>query len=151
MRTDDAFGSPGLKLLTRSRAVAHQMKTGVIIFSSSFFISIAIFIYPDVILQVLGGANYVAARSVLLWLAFAPFFMTLSSFLIHQVLIPAGEKRLYSKAMFLSLIVCVVLAIPLIFLLGSNGAAIACLGTEFFTAMFLFYNSYSLKLLVKHE
>jgi PST family polysaccharide transporter len=135
----------------RNSAIEMLRKSGAIILPSSFILSVAIFTYPGEILAVLGGENYLPARSVLLWLAFAPFFLTSSSFLIHQVLIPAGEKRLYGKVMFFSFIICVVLAMPLIYLLGSNGAAITALVTEFFTAMFLFYKCYSLRLLVKHE
>lgn len=135
----------------RESAIDMLRKTGIIILGISFVISIIIFIFSDAILLTFGGKNFLAAKSVLLWLAFAPFFMTFSSFLIHQVLIPTGESKLYSRAMFLSLMVCFILAIPLIFYFGSNGAAIASLFTEFFTAMFLLYNSYILKLLVKYE
>lgn len=112
-------------------------RSGAALLALSFSTSLVLFTFSSDVLRILGGINFQSGVSILMWLAFTPVFATITSFIIHQILIPAGAAKTYNKAMFLTLLINAGLVVPTVALLGAQGAAISSFFTELFAAIYL--------------
>ncbi len=116
-------------------SVMKYSAVGMIIFSLA--ISLTLWIFSEKVALVLGGSNFQEATVVLQWLALTPAITTASSFIIHQILIPAGLYRGALVGTLLSLLLTGVLAYPAVMAHGAYGGAAVVLATELFLALFL--------------
>ena len=82
--------------------------------------------YPEFIIQILFGAKYLGAKGALRVLSFGALFWTMSSINVN-ILSALGKPREYSKIMFGTAIINILLCVALVFLWRNavEGAAIA--------------------------
>lgn len=121
----------------QAQAMRLLKRSGMALLVLSGSLSGVLLLSSSQILNALGGDAFQRGSTALMWLAVAPVFATASSFLIHQILIPLGATRGYERAMLATLVFTAIIAFPATKLLGSQGAAVASLTTEAFTALFL--------------
>lgn len=131
----------------QAQALYLLKRSGAVILALSTMMSLFLILFPSDILKILGGNDFRTGESALRWLAFTPIFTTVSSFITHQILIPSGANREYSKIMFLTLLLNAILVVPGVSFLGAQGAAVVLFSTELFAAIYLIIYVWQHKLL----
>ncbi len=119
-------------LFAHSHAQASRLLwlTGKIVMVVSGLMSMCLFILAGPIIALLGGDQFGAAKQVLEWLSPLPLLTTLSSFFIHQIIIPAEETKRYYGIIIIAGCVGLIVVVPLIVVKEAIGAALAVLVTE---------------------
>lgn len=121
------------------RTAMHFLKYSVIALSlMSLPISLVIYFYSDEIILLLGGHVFESASYTLKIMAFCSVFTVLSSFIVHQILIPIGASKGYAIAVIGVLILNVLFVYPVISAYGANGGAAMVLGIEVITMIILY-------------
>lgn len=121
----------------RIEAVKLLKKSSVFLLGLSLFFSLGLFVFSSKIILVLGGADFKGGAGNLRWLSFTPFFTTISSFIINQILIPSKTIIVYKRVTFLTLIFGFITVTPFSYYLSSYGGSIGFLMMEIFTALYL--------------
>ncbi len=121
----------------KTNAIRLLKLSGGFLLISSIILSLCLYFWSEEIISLLGGASFQEGSSVLEILAFSPLFTTMSAFVIHQIVIPSGEFKMYVRSIFLTLILSLILVYPVITALGVKGAAITSISTELLTLCFL--------------
>lgn len=103
---------------------------GIILFSLSGITSLGIYFFADKIILVAGGGRFISSVELLKWVAFTPFFNTVSAFYVHQVIIPAQKNKVYTISMFVTLTITVLLSLPMICWKQARGASIVIFMAE---------------------
>ncbi len=118
-------------------AIVLLKRIALLLIFFSLCMSIGLLIFPRSILMLIGGNDYLKGTNTLMWISFTPLFSTISAFIIHQILIPVGEGRLYNKIMLYGLLLSSAIVIPLVQKYGAVGASITSLISEFFVMLLL--------------
>lgn len=120
---------------TDQAAAARLLKrSGKIIITVSALISLILWLFAEQILAVLGGKAFNSSIDSLKWLSITPFLTTLSSFFIHQIIIPAQKNKIYYITIFATLCLSALAVVPIIYWKKSEGAAILTFVAELFLA-----------------
>lgn len=132
-------------------AIALLKKIALGILALSVCACLPLLIFPIEILGLMGGKNFESAKTILLWLAWAPIFSIATSFFLYQILIPSDASKGYNQAMLATLILTALLVYPLEHYFGGIGAAVLVFTSELFAACYLGYYIYKNRLLQKAE
>ena len=138
------------KLVTesRERALNFIRKLVKLAATSTFIISLLIFILAAPIINIVLGSQYQRSIIVLRILAFLPFIIGLSNIFGIQTMLTFNLKEIFSKILILAGILNIVLAMILAPLYKHVGVSIAVLITEIFVtlSMFLYLEKKGIKL-----
>lgn len=115
------------------------VKSGFILLLMTALIGAFIFIFSDLIIDVIGGKEFEESSLILKWFAFLPLISMISSIIGIQILIPNSLSRIYNKILFSTGIFGLISAIFLIKYSGAIGAAITMFVSEILIALFLSY------------
>lgn len=127
------------KLMHEDEAAAFAF-IRVLIFAQgalTFLISLALFIAAPLVVSIILGAEYAGAAPILRWLAWIPFVVGIGNIFGLQVLLQRGQQKLFSRIIVSAVPFSLVAIVPLILLLGGEGAAIASLATETFVTVLM--------------
>jgi PST family polysaccharide transporter len=108
----------------KKQAIELLKTSGLMLLFASGLISLVIWLFSSNLVVLLAGNEFHGASAYLNWLAAIPFVSTISSFIIYQILVPAGEERYFLYWSMIVLILNLLLIYPLVQLLGGVGAAI---------------------------
>jgi PST family polysaccharide transporter len=111
--------------------------SSIVICSVMFIASALLWFFSEDIVVLLGGEEFRSASSILLWMSPLPFLVGLSTFLSMQVLLPAKKNKAYYAIYWGGGGISVLLVVPLVKLIGAEGAAITTLFTELFIALMI--------------
>jgi len=96
----------------------------------SFLMSILLLILAEPLVRLFLGDGFGISVTVLRVMAFLPFIVALSNVFGMQTMLPFGMKKLFSKIIVSAGLVSLLLIIPLSYMYGPGGAALAVLLTE---------------------
>ncbi|MEQ1549766.1 oligosaccharide flippase family protein [Sphingorhabdus sp.] len=118
------------------------VKSGFILLPMTAIMGVFIFIFSDLIIDLMGGKDFRESSLILKWFAFLPLISMISNIVGIQILIPNGLSGTYNRILFSTGIFGLVSAIFLIKYSGALGAAITMFISEILIALFLsFYIS----------
>lgn len=109
----------------RSRAQETLWIFGVLSFLLALVMSIFLYVYAVEILNFLGSEEFKDSSDILRFLAFSPVFYVMTSFAIHQVLIPNAQYKLHRNITLAQLGLIVLVAWPAVTQYGALGGATA--------------------------
>jgi len=113
--------------------------SGYILIALSAIMSASLFIFSENIINILGGKEFYDAKLILEIMSPMPFLSTISTFIIHQIIIPMGKSKIYNKVMFIALLINATLAYPLISMWEEKGATIVLLLSEIFIVVYTIF------------
>lgn len=96
----------------------------------SLLFSLTMFCFAEEIVNIGLGDGYSGAISVLRWMAFLPFIITLNNLLGVQTMLAHGLEKAFSRIIVTCGICSILLLFPLAFFWEANGAVISMLITE---------------------
>lgn len=100
--------------------------------AGSLLVSLVVLFGAPWLVQLILGAQYVAAVSILRWLALLPFIIALSNVYGIQTMLTFGMNKIFSRILLASAALNMILIIPLASIFQGNGAAMSMLFTEIF-------------------
>lgn len=133
---------------SRERALKFVKKILLVVGSATFFISLLLFLFASLIVNVFLGDQYTQSIPVLRILAFIPFVVGLSNIFGIQIMLPLGLTKEFSRIIVSASIVNVVLALLLIPLWQHVGIAMAWFMTEIIVTVNMFFYLRSLDIKV---
>ncbi len=141
---------------SKESALKFLRKTLVLMGGFSFILSIGIFIFADLIVNIILGNQFHESIIVLRILAFLPFIIGLSNVFGVQTMLTFNMKEAFSRILISGGIINILLALLLVPFFKHIGTAVSVLITEIFvtTYMFLFLSSkrlISYKFILKGE
>jgi PST family polysaccharide transporter len=110
-----------------------------LLLSLAFIMSVLMYSFSEKIVMLLGGDGYYDSIQVLEILAFSTFLTTVSAFIVNQILIPSDMYKGYTVSVLMSLIFSAIAVIPMIDILGVNGAAFVTLSAELLAVIVLLF------------
>ena len=84
---------------------------------------IVLWVGAEVLMVLLGGADFAKGATVLRWLAFVPWVVALSNLLGVQIMLPQGMNRPFTLILGLASVLCLFVLFPLVSHGGAVGAA----------------------------
>ena len=111
-------------------------QSGTVLFILSGLLSLVLFVFAKEVIDILGGETFNNAVSVLQWMALTPLLSTVSTFIVHQIIIPIGDSHFYNRFMLVALLINLVLIVPIAYFEGANGAAFVLLCSELFMVFY---------------
>ena len=88
----------------------------------SGLLSFGLFIFAVDIVQLVAGPEFLQAAVLLQILAISPLISTAISFLIYQILVPAGLDSIYLRAVAIMTLLSLVLSFPVLVAWGPLGS-----------------------------
>ncbi|AEF53550.1 oligosaccharide flippase family protein [Marinomonas posidonica] len=111
----------------------------------ALLISLVMFCFSSEIVVLMGGGDYNDSVYVLKIMSFSAFFVTLSSFITDQVIIPNNWQKIISYAILISSVFMFILVYPIVSDFGSSGGAWLFLLSQvlvvFIMLVFLFFKN----------
>lgn len=104
----------------------------------AFLISLAIFIFAPIIIDLAYGDTYKPAIRVLYLMAWLPFIVSISNVFGIQTLLVLGFKSIFSRILIAAGFINLLLIFPLTFLYSETGAAYSVLITEIAVTLMMF-------------
>lgn len=139
------------KMMHESRefGIKFLRKITFLIGSFNLVLSLSIFIFADLIVKIVLGAQYTESVIVLKLLAFLPFVIGLSNVFGIQTMLTLNFKKAFSKILISASFLNLVLAFILVPSLKHIGISISVLISEIFVtlSMFIFLRSKGIKIL----
>ena len=111
--------------------------SGILLFFTSFAMSIALYMYSTEIISFLGGEGFINAENVLHVLAPLVLISTITSFIVNQLLIPTNQYKGFTISSLASLIISSLIIIPLVQKFNEIGASYTLLISEIFVLLIL--------------
>ncbi|MCD1124774.1 flippase [Jinshanibacter sp. LJY008] len=96
----------------------------------SMFFSCLLFLFAPVIIEYSVGEAYHSSVSILRWMSFLPFIISLSNIFGVQTMLSHNYKKQFSTILITCGICSLFIVFPLVLLFYANGAAISILMTE---------------------
>ncbi|HDD45377.1 MAG TPA: flippase [Candidatus Desulfofervidus auxilii] len=124
---------------SKEKALNFIRKLVKIVGSISFIISLSIFIFANLIVNIVLGLQYRQSIIVLRILAFLPFIIGLSNIFGIQTMLTFNLKQAFSKILISAGLLNIVLALILAPLYQHIGISIAVLTTEIFVTLSMFF------------
>ena len=98
-------------------------------------VSMLLFAFAGPLVMLLLGAQYTASVVLVRWMAFLPFIIMFGNVFGMQTMLPFGMNKLFSRIIVLAALADLVYVMPLTYVYGAEGAAIAMLLTEMIVAL----------------
>ncbi len=134
----------------KSQAQKLLFQFGAFIGGMTFILSLLVFFNALLVINLVGGAGYEYSVFLLEIIAPTIFFISASEFLIYQVLVPRGQKKLIKKIKYFAFILVGSLCYPLTYYWESTGAACLSLIAELYIFIMLSLSAFA-KNTNKHE
>lgn len=112
---------------------------GIIMIVSSSLLGLALYIFADKIVGILGGAEFDQSITLLKVLSISPLISTLFAFLVNQIAIPSGNDRIYFLATWISVVLSALVVFPTLVYFGLIGVGIITLIVDAFALVFIGY------------
>jgi Membrane protein involved in the export of O-antigen and teichoic acid len=124
-------------------------KATVIIGGISFGLSLILFIFAELVINILLGPKYHEAVVVLKILAFLPFIIALSNIFGIQTMLTLNYKKEFSNILILASIINIILALIMVPILKHIGISLSVLLSEIFVtiSMIHFLNKKGIKII----
>ena len=124
-------------------------KVTVIIGGISFGLSLILFIFAELVINILLGPKYHESVVVLKILAFLPFIITLSNIFGIQTMLTLNYKKEFSSILILASIINIILALIMVPILKHIGISLSVLLSEIFVtfSMIYFLNKKGIKII----
>lgn len=114
----------------RPAALALVRKLMVIQGGATFFGGCALWLVAPSIVSLLMGPAFQPSVTVLRWMAFVPFIVSLSNVFGIQLMLPLGMTKAFGTILIGSAVFNLIALLPLAVVLGATGGAVAMLITE---------------------
>jgi len=121
---------------SKERALNFIRKLVKIVGSISFIISLSIFIFANLIVNIILGSQYQQSIIVLRILAFLPFIIFLTNMFGAQLLLPFNIKKLFTLSIIIPSLLHIALLFPVAYLYREIGVAILVMFTETMILLF---------------
>lgn len=133
----------------KERALKFLQKITILIGSSSFVLSLLIFLLAEVVVKILLGGQYLESIKVLRILSFLPFIVGLSNIFGIQTLLTFDYKKAFSNILIIASLINITLAFILVPFFFHIGIAFAVVISETFVtiAMFVYLQKKGIKVL----
>jgi O-antigen/teichoic acid export membrane protein len=112
---------------------------GIIMIVSSSLLGLALYIFADKIIGILGGTEFDQSIALLKVLSISPLISTLFAFLVNQIAIPSGNDRIYFLATWVSVVLSALVVFPALVYFGLIGVGIITLIVDAFVLVFIGY------------
>ncbi|HIF9306003.1 TPA: flippase [Photobacterium damselae] len=106
----------------------------------ALFLSIGVYFFSDLVVQMLYGDEFKTTISLLKILCWLPIVICFSNILGIQIMIPFGYKKQFSKVLISSGVLSLLLLIPLVLLYGEFGAAYSVVITECIVTLLMYWS-----------
>ena len=123
---------------SKERALKFLQKITILIGSSSFFLSLLIFLLAEVVIKILLGGQYLESIKVLRILSFLPFIVGLSNIFGIQTMLTFDYKKAFSNILIIASLINITLAFILVPFFFHIGIAFAVLISETFVTIVMF-------------
>jgi PST family polysaccharide transporter len=114
-------------------------KASVIIGGISFGLSLILFIFAELVINILLGPKYHESVIVLKILAFLPFIIALSNIFGIQTMLTLNYKKEFSNILILASIINIILALIMVPILKHIGISLSVLLSEIFVTISMMY------------
>lgn len=134
---------------SKERAIVFIRKMTIVVGSLSLILSLVLFIFSDLIVEIILGSQYQKSIIVLKILAFLPFVIALSNIFGIQTMLTFNYKKAFSNILIAASIINIALALILIPVYKHIGISFAVLTSECFVTitMFLFLKKKGINIL----
>ena len=131
-------------LMKNDRPVAKLLllRSGKILMLLSSFLGLGLFLFAEDIVLLVGGQNFQQAKILLQILAISPLISTGISFLVYQIIIPAGFDSIYLKVIIVMSLCSLIFSAPVLLLWGSIGSTVLVILIEVLGFLLLTVLSY---------
>lgn len=128
------------KLVNESKRKGIQFirKTTYVIGSATFLLSLVIFMFADIIVEIILGNQYMESVTVLRILAFLPFLIGLSNIFGIQTMLTFNYKKAFSNILIAASIINIILSLLLIPQYKQIGTSFSVLISEVFVTLTMF-------------
>ncbi|HRU63670.1 MAG TPA: flippase [Paludibacteraceae bacterium] len=123
---------------SKERALKFLQKITILIGSSSFFLSLLIFLLAEVVIKILLGGQYLESIKVLRILSFLPFIVGLSNIFGIQTMLTFDYKKAFSNILIIASLINITLAFILVPFFFHIGIAFAVVISETFVTIAMF-------------
>jgi PST family polysaccharide transporter len=101
----------------------------------SFAASALLFVFSGPIVALALGPEYASSANLLRWMSPLPFLIALSNVFGMQTMLTFGMNKLFCTILVLAGLINVALLVPLVYVQGAQGAAMAVVATETFVTI----------------
>ena len=123
---------------SKERALKFLQKITILIGSSSFFLSLLIFLLAEVVIKILLGGQYLESIKVLRILSFLPFIVGLSNIFGIQTMLTFDYKKSFSNILIIASLINITLAFILVPFFFHIGIAFSVVISETFVTIAMF-------------
>jgi len=123
---------------SKERALKFLQKITILIGSSSFFLSLLIFLLAEVVIKILLGGQYLESIKVLRILSFLPFIVGLSNIFGIQTMLTFDYKKAFSNILIIASLINITLAFILVPFFFHIGIAFSVVISETFVTIAMF-------------
>ncbi len=123
---------------SKEKAIVFIRKITIVVGSLSLILSICLFIFSDLIVEIILGSQYQESIIVLKILAFLPFIIALSNIFGIQTMLTFNYKKAFSNILIAASIINIVLALILVPVYKHIGISFAVLISECFVTITMF-------------
>lgn len=123
---------------SKERALKFLQKITILIGSSSFVLSLLIFLLAEVVVKILLGGQYLESIKVLRILSFLPFIVGLSNIFGIQTMLTFDYKKAFSNILIIASLINITLAFILVPFFFHIGIAFAVVISETFVTIVMF-------------
>ncbi|MDK2922247.1 MAG: hypothetical protein PWR24_1804 [Desulfonauticus sp.] len=134
---------------SKEMGIKFVRKLTLMIGSISFFLSLILFVFADLIVKIFLGNQYLESIIVLRILSWLIFIIALSNIFGIQTMLPFNHKKAFSKILIRASIINLILAFILVPIYKHIGTSIAVLISEIFVtlSMFMYLQNKGIKVL----
>ena len=125
-----------LALESKERALNFIRRLVKIVGGVSFIISLSIFIFANLIVNIILGPQYQQSIIVLRILSFLPFIIFLTNMFGAQLLLPFNIKKLFTLSIIIPSLLHIALLFPIAYFYKEIGVAILVISTETMILLF---------------
>ena len=128
-------------LFTNDKQAAKKLviSIGIIMIVSSSLLGLALYIFADKIVGILGGVGFDQSIALLKILSISPLISTLFAFFVNQIAIPSGNDRIYFLVSWISVVLNALVVFPSLVYFGLIGVGIITLIIDIFALVFIVY------------
>lgn len=123
---------------SKNDALKFLRKIVLILGGGNFIASILIFIFAELIVDILLGAGYEQSILLLRILAFLPFIISLSNIFGIQTMLVFGMKKQFNKILLSAAVINTIIVLPMIYFYQAIGVSISMIITEIFVTVTMY-------------
>lgn len=112
-------------LVKANSAGVHELvqRSALVVLVVAGLASLALWVFSDWLVILLGGRQFLPAAAVLRWLAPLPLIIGFSNIFGVQIMIPYGLNRLFNAVLISAAVLALLVVIPMTYYFGAVGAA----------------------------